>query len=60
MIREYLFSNNVYYKQIFSTSAGLNTGKEGPFVHLACSAGNIACRLFPKFNKNESKYMIFG
>ncbi|KAI7892094.1 chloride channel [Mucor mucedo] len=40
---------------IFSTSAGLNTGKEGPFVHLACSAGNIACRLFPKFNKNESK-----
>ncbi|KAG1077800.1 hypothetical protein G6F42_024610 [Rhizopus arrhizus] len=40
---------------IFSTSAGLNCGKEGPFVHLACSAGNIACRLFPKFNKNESK-----
>lgn len=24
-------------------------------MHLACSAGNIACRLFPKFNKNESK-----
>ncbi len=23
---------------------------------MACSAGNIACRLFPKFNKNESKY----
>ncbi|RCH97577.1 hypothetical protein CU098_002073, partial [Rhizopus stolonifer] len=40
---------------IFSTSAGLTAGKEGPFVHLACSAGNIACRLFPKFNKNESK-----
>lgn len=40
---------------IFSTSAGLTCGKEGPFVHLACSAGNIACRLFPKFNKNESK-----
>ncbi|KAI8349423.1 chloride channel [Blakeslea trispora] len=40
---------------IFSTSAGLTIGKEGPFVHLACSAGNIACRLFPKFNKNESK-----
>ncbi|ORE01231.1 hypothetical protein BCV72DRAFT_81745 [Rhizopus microsporus var. microsporus] len=40
---------------IFSTSAGLTVGKEGPFVHLACSAGNIACRLFPKFNKNESK-----
>ncbi|KAG0767994.1 hypothetical protein G6F57_003515 [Rhizopus arrhizus] len=40
---------------IFSTSAGLTIGKEGPFVHLACSAGNIACRFFPKFNKNESK-----
>ncbi|KAI8394188.1 chloride channel [Radiomyces spectabilis] len=40
---------------IFSTSAGLTCGKEGPFVHLACSAGNIACRLFAKFNKNESK-----
>ncbi|RCI01770.1 hypothetical protein CU098_008080 [Rhizopus stolonifer] len=43
---------------IFSTSAGLNVGKEGPFVHLACSAGNIACRLFPKFNKNESKEIL--
>lgn len=41
--------------QIFSTSAGLTIGKEGPFVHLACSTGNIACRFFPKFNKNESK-----
>ncbi|CDH57436.1 clc channel [Lichtheimia corymbifera JMRC:FSU:9682] len=40
---------------IFSTSSGLNCGKEGPFVHLACSAGNIFCRLFRKFNKNESK-----
>ncbi|KAI8084876.1 chloride channel [Halteromyces radiatus] len=40
---------------IFSTSAGLTCGKEGPFVHLACSVGNIFCRLFPKFNKNESK-----
>ncbi|CAO3584240.1 unnamed protein product [Absidia cylindrospora] len=40
---------------IFSTSAGLTCGKEGPFVHLACSVGNIFCRFFPKFNKNESK-----
>ncbi|SAL99342.1 hypothetical protein [Absidia glauca] len=40
---------------VFSTSAGLTCGKEGPFVHLACSVGNIFCRFFPKFNKNESK-----
>ncbi|ORX49047.1 hypothetical protein DM01DRAFT_1338223 [Hesseltinella vesiculosa] len=40
---------------ILSTSAGLTCGKEGPFVHLACSVGNIFCRFFPKFNKNESK-----
>ncbi|KAI7883164.1 hypothetical protein K492DRAFT_126685 [Lichtheimia hyalospora FSU 10163] len=40
---------------IFATSAGLTTGKEGPFVHLAASAANIYCRLFDKFNKNEAK-----
>ncbi|KAL0086838.1 chloride channel [Phycomyces blakesleeanus] len=40
---------------ILSTSSGLNCGKEGPFVHFACSVANIACRIFPKFNKNESK-----
>ncbi|KAI9275562.1 chloride channel [Phascolomyces articulosus] len=40
---------------IFSTSSGLNCGKEGPFVHFACSVANILCRLFDKYNKNESK-----
>ncbi|KAI8149051.1 chloride channel [Fennellomyces sp. T-0311] len=40
---------------IFSTSSGLNCGKEGPFVHFACSVANIFCRMFDKYNKNESK-----
>ncbi|KAG2178631.1 hypothetical protein INT44_001784 [Umbelopsis vinacea] len=40
---------------ILSTSSGLNCGKEGPFVHIGCCVGNIACRLFNKFNKNEGK-----
>lgn len=33
----------------------MNCGKEGPFVHIGCCVGNIACRLFNKFNKNEGK-----
>ncbi|KAI7862038.1 chloride channel [Spinellus fusiger] len=40
---------------ILSTSSGLTCGKEGPFVHLACSVANIASRFFPKFCRNESK-----
>ncbi|KAG0192614.1 hypothetical protein DFQ28_008490 [Apophysomyces sp. BC1034] len=58
VIKRYLGIKNYLVKSIgmiFSVSAGLVVGKEGPFVHLACSVANVACRFFPKFNKNESK-----
>ncbi|KAJ1984160.1 hypothetical protein H4R34_000814 [Dimargaris verticillata] len=40
---------------VFSVASGMITGKEGPCVHIACCVGNIACRLFDKFEKNDAK-----
>ncbi|KAI5796384.1 chloride channel [Peziza echinospora] len=40
---------------ILSVSSGLSLGKEGPFVHIATCIGNIACRLFDKYNYNDAK-----
>ena len=40
---------------ILSVASGLSLGKEGPFVHIATCVGNIACRLFSKYNNNDAK-----
>ena len=40
---------------ILSVSSGLSLGKEGPYVHIAACVGNIACRLFSKYNHNDAK-----
>ena len=40
---------------ILSVASGLSLGKEGPYVHIATCVGNIACRLFPKYNHNDGK-----
>ncbi|KAH8780349.1 chloride channel [Hyaloscypha finlandica] len=40
---------------ILSVASGLSLGKEGPFVHIATCVGNIACRLFTKYDKNDGK-----
>ncbi|KAL9083773.1 MAG: hypothetical protein Q9165_008383 [Trypethelium subeluteriae] len=40
---------------ILSVASGLSLGKEGPFVHIATCIGNIACRLFSKYNQNDGK-----
>ena len=40
---------------VLSVSSGLSLGKEGPYVHIATAVGNIACRLFPKYNQNDGK-----
>ena len=40
---------------IFSVSSGLSLGKEGPYVHIATCVGNICCRLFAKYNRNDGK-----
>ncbi|CAM0141901.1 unnamed protein product [Umbelopsis sp. WA50703] len=58
VIKGFLGIKTLFVKSVglvLSTSSGLNCGKEGPFVHIACCVGNIACRLFSKFNKNEGK-----
>ncbi|PWN86989.1 hypothetical protein FA10DRAFT_269605 [Acaromyces ingoldii] len=38
-----------------SVASGLSLGKEGPFVHIASCVGNIVCRAFTKYERNESK-----
>lgn len=40
---------------VFSVSSGLSLGKEGPYVHIGACVGNIACRLFSKYNDNDGK-----
>lgn len=40
---------------ILSVASGLSIGKEGPYVHIATCVGNIACRLFFKYNHNDAK-----
>ena len=40
---------------VLSVASGLSVGKEGPFVHIATCVGNVACRLFSKYNNNDGK-----
>ncbi|KAK1926250.1 chloride channel [Papiliotrema laurentii] len=35
--------------------SGLSVGKEGPSVHVACSFGNIAARLFKRYDRSHLK-----
>lgn len=39
----------------FAVASGLSLGKEGPYVHIATCIGNIACRMFSKYNLNDGK-----
>lgn len=40
---------------VLSVASGLSLGKEGPYVHIATCVGNIACRMFSKYNHNDGK-----
>jgi chloride channel 3/4/5 len=40
---------------ILSVGSGLSLGKEGPYVHIATCVGNVACRLFQKYDGNDAK-----
>jgi len=40
---------------ILSVGAGMNVGKEGPFVHTSACCANVVSRFFPKYRSNEAK-----
>lgn len=40
---------------VLAVASGLSLGKEGPYVHIAACVGNIACRLFSKYDRNDAK-----
>ncbi|KAI1423813.1 chloride channel [Xylaria sp. FL1777] len=40
---------------IISVASGLSLGKEGPYVHIATCIGNICCRIFNKYDRNDAK-----
>ncbi|KAI3344026.1 chloride channel [Ustulina deusta] len=40
---------------IISVASGLSLGKEGPYVHVATCIGNICCRIFNKYDRNDAK-----
>lgn len=40
---------------VLSVASGLSLGKEGPYVHIATCVGNIACRIFSKYDRNDGK-----
>ncbi|XDG01125.1 hypothetical protein ABKA04_000740 [Annulohypoxylon sp. FPYF3050] len=40
---------------ILSVASGLSLGKEGPYVHIATCIGNICCRIFTKYDRNDGK-----
>ena len=40
---------------VLSVASGLGIGSEGPYVHIATCVGNIACRFFTKYNRNDGK-----
>ncbi|CAO2623187.1 H(+)/Cl(-) exchange transporter 5 [Lemmus lemmus] len=62
IIRGYLGKWTLVIKTItlvLAVSSGLNLGKEGPLVHVACCCGNILCHCFNKYRKNEAKRREF-
>lgn len=40
---------------VLSVASGMSLGKEGPYVHMAACVGNIACRVFAKYDRNDGK-----
>jgi chloride channel 3/4/5 len=58
VLHGYLGVNTLVVKTlalILSVASGLSLGKEGPYVHIAACVGNIACRMFSKYNHNDGK-----
>ncbi|KAG0250091.1 glycerol ethanol, ferric requiring protein, partial [Actinomortierella ambigua] len=40
---------------VMSVAANLSVGKEGPSIHIACCAGHVISRLFPKYQRSRAK-----
>ncbi|KAG0027908.1 glycerol ethanol, ferric requiring protein [Podila clonocystis] len=38
-----------------TVAANLSVGKEGPSIHIACCAGHVVSRLFPKYQRSRAK-----
>jgi chloride channel 3/4/5 len=68
VIRKFLGFKTLVVKAVgltLSVASGMSLGKEGissrfetdigPFVHITCCVGNIACRIFDKYNFNDGK-----
>jgi chloride channel 3/4/5 len=58
VLHGYLGLKTLFLKTIalvFAVASGLSLGKEGPFVHIATCVGNVACRMFSKYNLNDGK-----
>ncbi|KAJ3335213.1 hypothetical protein HDU93_006178 [Gonapodya sp. JEL0774] len=58
VLDEFLSVPTLFVKTLglsLGTASGVNLGKEGPLVHVACAIGNIATKLFPKYDLNEAK-----
>jgi chloride channel 3/4/5 len=58
VIRGFLGFQTLWVKVVslvLSVASGLVLGRQGPLVHICCSIGNVFCRLFRKYNKNEGK-----
>ncbi|KAF7503643.1 hypothetical protein GJ744_003421 [Endocarpon pusillum] len=58
VLHGYLGVKTLFFKTIglvFAVASGLSLGKEGPYVHIATCVGNIACRMFSKYNLNDGK-----
>lgn len=67
VIRKFLGLRTLLVKAVgltLSVASGMSLGKEGtnaiylsqfigPYVHIACCVGNIACRIFEKYNFND-------
>ena len=46
--------------QPLGIASGLSIGKEGPSVHVACSFGNIAARLFERYDRSHREASVFS
>jgi chloride channel 3/4/5 len=48
---------------VMSVASGLNCGKEGPMVHVACCVASLFGRWFPKYSQNQCmciSILLFG